>query len=145
MPGRKIFITEIMDSCNSKIGMEFDTYISVQYLKRIFGQKCKHFLLVLPKLPTKILHQFISFILSWKISTFYQKFFNKFSLFYKENKNLFLIVLVTIYIYSLFFLLYYSHIILVRKVPDSGLYSQMISLLAASFYMSFFQQIFFTL
>lgn len=143
MPGRKIFITEIMDSCNSKIGMEFDTYISVQYLKRIFGQKCKHFLLVLPTLPTKILHQFNSFILSWRISAFYH--FKKFSLFYKENKNLFLIVLVTIYIYSPFFLLYYSHIILVRKVPDSGIYSQMISLLAASFYMSFFQQIFFTL
>lgn len=107
-------------------------------------KKCKHFLLVFPKLPAKILHQFISFILSWKRSRFYH--LKNFSLFYKENKNLFLIVLVTIYIYSPFFLLCYcSYIRLFRKVADSGLYSQIISLLAASFYMSFFQQIFFTL
>lgn len=107
-------------------------------------KKCKHFLLVLPKLPTKILHQFISFILSWKRSRFYH--LKNFSLFYKENKNLFLIVLVTIYIYSPFFLLCHcSYIRLFRKVADSGLYSQMISLCSKLLYVIFRANIFYPL
>lgn len=109
----------------------------------IWSKNANIFFLVLPKLPTKIVCQFISFILF-----LYQDFTikNISVCCTRKTKNLFLIVLVTIYIYSLFFPLYYcSYIILFRKFADSGLYSQMISLLAASFYMSFFQQIFFTL
>lgn len=75
------------------------------------------------KLSTKILYQFVSFALYWKIYRFCH--LKSFGLFYKGNKNQFLISInKLLFIFTLFFPFHYcSHIILFRKDPDSGLYS----------------------